>query len=147
MNSMLVEDNPAQAVAVESAMQKSRRKLISKIDRGDSAVRYLALRASVRALLRRTSRNQKIENLTAIGPYVVDTARPSVSLHSKTIELATRESDVAANIFANVRRVIYRDLLGNLPRVANVTAPSVRLIPLSIAFGESYPCVRRTAGA
>ncbi|RKT27017.1 hypothetical protein B0G69_2821 [Paraburkholderia sp. RAU2J] len=145
MNSMLVEDSPAQAAAVKSAMQKSGQTLISKIDRGDSALRYLALPARVRALLRRTSRNQKIGNAIAVGPYVVDTARRSVSLHGKTMELATREFDVAANIFANVGRVIYRDLPGSLPGVPNMTAPPVRSIPLFIGFGESYPCIRKTA--
>ncbi|WP_175165625.1 response regulator transcription factor [Paraburkholderia fynbosensis] len=110
-------------------------------------MRYLAPPARVRALLRRTSRNQKIGNAIAVRPYVVDTARRSVSLHGKTMELATREFDVAANIFANVGRVIYRDLLGSLPGVANVTAPAVRSIPPFIGFGESYPWIRRTACA
>jgi DNA-binding response OmpR family regulator len=181
MNILLVEDDPAQAAAVERAMQKSGHKIISKLDRGDDAVRFLKtnevdlvmldwqlpgmtgldllrwirgnlgrepavlfltnrvlevdivqaleagadeyvvkpfrafeLAARVRALLRRTKGTEKGENIIVVGPYVIDTAQRSVSLHGKTIELTAREFDVAAYIFGNVGRVIYRDLLGKL---------------------------------
>src|SRR6185437_11370161 len=76
--------------------------------------RTVELVARVGALLRRTRRHKAIENTMAVGPYVLDTLRRSVSLHGKPIELTAKEFDVAAYLFANVGRVISRDLLEKL---------------------------------
>ncbi|MEW9582405.1 response regulator transcription factor [Paraburkholderia sp. DGU8] len=180
MNILLVEDDPAQAAAVERAMQHSGHK-ISKADHGENAIRFLKanevdlvmldwqlpgmtglellywirgnqgrqpavlfltsrvlevdivraleagadeyvvkpfrtveLVARVGALLRRTKRHKAIENTLTVGPYVLDRMRRSVTLHGNPIELTAKEFDVAAHLFANVGRVISRDLLAKL---------------------------------
>ncbi|SDI05863.1 DNA-binding response regulator, OmpR family, contains REC and winged-helix (wHTH) domain [Paraburkholderia phenazinium] len=180
MNILLVEDDPAQAAAVERAMQHSVHKL-SMVDRGESAVRFLKtnevdlvvldwqlpgmtgfdvlhwirgnlgaepavlfltsrvlevdivqaleagadeyiikpfrtaeLLARVGSLLRRVKRNEKNENTIAVGPYILDTAQRSISLDGKAVELTAKEFDVVAYLFANVGRVVSRDLLAKL---------------------------------
>ncbi|SMG58071.1 response regulator transcription factor [Paraburkholderia susongensis] len=180
MNILLVEDDPAQAAAVEKTMQQSGYR-INKAGSGESAIRFLktnevdlvvldwqlsgitgfevlhwirsnlgrepavlfltskvlevdivraleagadeyivkpfrAIELAVRvsALMRRTSRNEKIENAIAVGPYAFDTARRNVTLHGKTIELTAKEFDVAAFLFANAGQAVSRDLLAKL---------------------------------
>lgn len=76
--------------------------------------RTIELAARIGALLRRTSRNEKVENTIAVGPYSFDVTRRSVSLHGKTIELTAKEFDVAAFLFANVGRAVSRDMLAKL---------------------------------
>lgn len=180
MNILLVEDDLAQATAVEKAMQRSGH-TISRADSGEKAVRFLKanevdlvvldwqlpgmsgfevlhwirgnlgrepvvlfltsrvleidivraleagaddyivkpfreieLVARIGALLRRTCRNEQIEDAITVGPYIFDAARRQVSLHGKEIELTAKEFDVAAFLFANVGRAVSRDLLAKL---------------------------------
>ncbi|MBC8726438.1 response regulator transcription factor [Paraburkholderia sp. 31.1] len=180
MKILLVEDDLAQASAVEKALQQSGHR-ISRADSGENAVRFLKINqvdlvvldwklpgmtglevlhwirgnigrdvavlfltsrvlevdvaraldagadeyvvkpfraielvARISALLRRTYRKEKVDNLIAVGPYVFDVERRNVSLHGKTIELTAKEFDVAAFLFANIGRVVSRDLLAKL---------------------------------
>jgi two-component system OmpR family response regulator len=180
MNILLVEDDVAQAAAVDRAMEQYGHTVI-KIDSGESAVRYLKanevdlvvldwqlpgmtgievlrwirgnlgreplvlfltsrvlevdivqaleegaddyvvkpfrkaeLVARVGALLRRVMRSEKIENAIAVGPYILDTVSRSISFNGESIELTTKEFDVAAYLFANVGRVVSRDILAKL---------------------------------
>ena len=180
MNILLVEDDPAQAAAVEDVIRRSEHH-ISRAASGELAVRFLRnnevdlvvldwqlpgmtglevlhwirgnlgrepavlfltsrvlevdvvraleagadeyvvkpfrtieLAARIGALLRRTSRNEKVENAIAVGPYMFDVTRRNVSLHGKAIELTAKEFDVAAFLFANVGRAVSRDMLAKL---------------------------------
>jgi two-component system, OmpR family, response regulator len=180
MNILVVEDDPAQAAAVERAMQQSGH-ILNMVNRGESAVRFLKanevdlvmldwqlpgmtgfevlhwirtnlgdepavlfltsrvlevdivqaleagadeyivkpfrtaeLRARVGSLLRRAKRNEKNENMIIVGPYILDTARRCISLDGNTVELTAKEFDVIAYLFANVGRVVSRDLLAKL---------------------------------
>ena len=180
MNILLVEGDPAQAAAVDRAMQQSGH-TIDKVDRGESAVRFLKvnkvdlvvldwqlpgmtgfevlhwirsnlgtepavlfltsrvlevdivraleagadeyvvkpfrtaeLAARAGSLLRRARRNEKIENTIAVGPYILDTTQRSVMFDNKTLKLTAKEFDVVAYLFANVGRVVSRDLLAKL---------------------------------
>jgi two-component system OmpR family response regulator len=65
-------------------------------------------------LLRRVMRSEKIENAIAVGPYILDTVSRSISFNGESIELTTKEFDVAAYLFANVGRVVSRDILAKL---------------------------------
>ena len=76
--------------------------------------RKAELVARVGALLRRAMRNEKIEKAIAVGPYILDPVARSISFHGETVELTTKEFDVAAYLFANVGRVISRDVLAKL---------------------------------
>ncbi|RZF30205.1 response regulator transcription factor [Paraburkholderia sp. UYCP14C] len=76
--------------------------------------REVELVARVGALLRRTSRKEKVDNAIAVGPYVFDVERRNASLHGKPIELTAKEFEVAAFLFANVGRAVSRDLLAKL---------------------------------
>jgi two-component system OmpR family response regulator len=181
MNILLVEDDPAQAAAVEKIISKSGHSLNS-VNRGESAVRFLRankvdlvvldwqlpgmtgfevlhwirchlgrepvvlfltsmvlevdlvraleagaddyvskpfraaeLDARIKALLRRSERDVKAENVISVGPYIVNVARRSVSLHGKTVDvLTTKEFDVVACLFGNFGRVVSKDFLAKL---------------------------------
>ncbi|NTX21297.1 response regulator transcription factor [Burkholderia cepacia] len=76
--------------------------------------RAIELVARIGALLRRTSRNEKVDSTIVVGPYVFDVARRNAFLHGKEIELTTKEFDVAAFLFANVGRAVSRDMLAKL---------------------------------
>ncbi|RKT13719.1 winged helix family two component transcriptional regulator [Paraburkholderia sp. RAU2J] len=180
MNILLVEDNPAQAAAVENAMQESGHR-ISKVNCGDSAMRFLRsnevdlvmldwqlrgttglevlqwirgnlgreqavlfltarlseadivqaleagaddyvvkpfradeLAARAGALLHRTTRNENTAKAVSVGSYILDRGRRTVSLHDTPVELTAKEFDMAAYLFANVGRVVSRDLFAKL---------------------------------
>ncbi|SMG61094.1 response regulator transcription factor [Paraburkholderia susongensis] len=76
--------------------------------------RRTELAARVSALLRRTRRNENPVTTVTVGPYSLDIAQRSVSLHGRTVELTTKEFDVVAFLFNNVGRVVSRDLLAKL---------------------------------
>jgi DNA-binding response OmpR family regulator len=77
--------------------------------------RSAELEARVGALLRRTKRDVKAEEAIAVGPYVVDVVRRSVSLHGKAIDaLTTKEFDVVACLFGNLGRIVSKDFLAKL---------------------------------
>lgn len=76
--------------------------------------RTIELVARIGALLRRSMRAGKTENVITIGPYVIDITRRNLSLHGKTVVLTAKEFEVAAYLFANTERVVSKDVLVKL---------------------------------
>jgi DNA-binding response OmpR family regulator len=73
------------------------------------------LEARIRVLLRRREHVETNENAITVGPYLLDVAQRTISLHGKTIDsLTTKEFDVLVCLFRNAGRVISKDVLTRL---------------------------------
>ncbi|CAG9258268.1 DNA-binding response regulator, OmpR family, contains REC and winged-helix (WHTH) domain [Burkholderia diffusa] len=95
-------------VDIVQALQAGADEYVVKPFRTDELV------ARVGSLLRRVTRNEKRETVIVVGPYVVDTLQRTVSCNDKMVELTSKEFILISYLFANIGRVVSRDLLERL---------------------------------
>ncbi|WP_027214110.1 response regulator transcription factor [Burkholderia sp. WSM2232] len=69
------------------------------------------LAARVNALLRRVARTGGPGERMCVGSYVLDPVARSITLRSAKIELTTKEFQLVETLFANLGKIISRDLL------------------------------------
>jgi DNA-binding response OmpR family regulator len=71
-------------------------------------LRYLELRARVRALLRRSAGNNQQAGPVQIGPLRIDPAAHAVSLAGKRLELRRQEYELLLHLASDPRRVFHK---------------------------------------
>jgi DNA-binding response OmpR family regulator len=71
-------------------------------------LRYLELRARVRALLRRTAGSTQQTGPLQVGPLTIDTAAHAVSLAGKHLELRRQEYELLLYLASDPRRVFHK---------------------------------------